>query len=67
MTFSGQSVRIGEARATGILDSDLTTFTDLSSGRQYSIQEAIDKHYLAATLGDSTSKSKCVSIVDLLE
>jgi len=46
---------IGEARAQGILDKDLTTFTDLKSGKIYSIQEAIDSNFLVATLDNSSS------------
>lgn len=51
-TFSlpGRNLTIGEARKRGILDPNLTTFTDLRNSRQYSIQEAIDNQYLVATL-----------------
>lgn len=50
--MAGDAVGIKEAIRRGILDSDLSSFKDLSSGRTYTIQEAIDKGLLVATLED---------------
>lgn len=46
---------IREARGLGILDDNLTTYTDLREKTTYSIQEAIDRQLLVATLDSSTS------------
>jgi len=42
-----------EAIRRGILDSDLSTYKDLRTGRCYTIQEAIDEGMLVATLDDN--------------
>jgi len=48
---------ISEARKKGILDANLTTFTDLRNNKIYSIQEAITSQFLVATLDHTTDAS----------
>lgn len=50
--IAGEVVPIKEAMRRGILDSDLSTYKDLVTGKTYTIQEAIDSGLLIATLED---------------
>ena len=53
--LTDKTVGIKEAIRQGILDADLSSFTDLHTGKVYTIQEAIDEGLLVATL-DPTNK-----------
>ena len=48
-----QTVGIKEAIRLGILDSDLSTYKDLHTGKTYTIQQAIDEGFLLAVLEES--------------
>jgi len=56
--IAGTTVSIKDAIKRGILDSDLSTFRDLGTGKTYTIQEAIDAELLVATLEDPNNKGK---------
>lgn len=58
---SGKNLTIREARNKGILDTNLTTYTDLKTNTIYSIQEAIDNHLLVASLDTSTNDTRSSS------
>lgn len=67
-------VGIKEAIRLGVLDSDLSSFKDLLTGTHYTIQEAIDRGLLLATLDgpnqpvkdSTTGESWCCNVAQVI-